>query len=79
MEKWRAELTFAGQNLGTVRLRRDILQEDNLSPLLFVDIFLKLRLDIIWDIYGEKSYSQNGEQFETLVNTVGIFIRDIRI
>lgn len=79
MEKWRAELTFGGQYLGTVRLRRDILQEDNLSPLLFVDIFLKLRLDIIWDIYGEKSYSQNGEQFQTLVNTVGIFIRDIRI
>ena len=79
MEKWRAELTFGGQNLGTVRLRRDILQEDNLSPLLFVDIFLKLRLDIIWDIYWEKSYSQNGEQFEILVNTVGIFIRDIRI
>lgn len=79
MEKWRAELTFGGQYLGTVRLRRDVLQEDNLSPLLFVDIFLKLRLDIIWDIYGEKSYSQNGEQFQTLVNTVGIFIRDIRI
>lgn len=79
MEKWRAELTFGGQYLGTVRLRRDILQEDNLSPLLFVDIFLKLRLDIIWDIYGEKSYSQNGEKFQTLVNTVGIFIRDIRI
>ena len=79
MEKWRAELTFGGQYLGTVRLRRDVLQEDNLSPLLFVDIFLKLRLDIIWNIYGEKSYSQNGEQFQTLVNTVGIFIRDIRI
>ena len=36
MKKWKTELTSWGQKLGTVRIKRDIFQEDSLSPLLFV-------------------------------------------
>ena len=36
IKKWKTELTSERQKLGTVRIRRDIFQEDRLSPLLFL-------------------------------------------
>jgi len=36
MKQWRTELTFAGDSLGVVNIRRGIFQGDSFSPLLFI-------------------------------------------
>ena len=36
MKKWKTELMSQGQKLGIMRIRRDIIQGDSLSLLLFV-------------------------------------------
>ena len=44
MKKWKTELTFGVQKLGTVRIRRGIFQGDSLSPLPFVSALTPMPL-----------------------------------
>ena len=47
MANWETVLSFAGTELGKVRIRRGIFQGDALSPLLFIVIMMPLTLVLI--------------------------------
>ena len=44
MNQWNTELTASGKNLGNVKIRRGIFQDDSLSPLLFVLAMIPMSL-----------------------------------
>ena len=42
MKNWRVELTSNNENLGEVKIKRGVFQEDSLTPLLFVIALIPL-------------------------------------
>ena len=80
------QLTPEEQKLQSVRIRREMFQGNNLSPLLFMSALIpmllvsrKVKKDINWEIYG--LYNQNKKQTDRILisNTVQIFSKDIEI
>jgi len=83
MRQWRTELTFAGDPLGTVNIKRGIFQGDSFSPLLFLFFCILLQwvtscgveqLSIIFCI--RMIYGRSKSEITSLVTSVELFSSD---
>ena len=92
---WKTTLTINSEVIGIVDIRREIFQDDSLSPLLFIIALIPLtivlrkmnkgyqmenvRVNNLLYMDDLKLYAQSNKEIESLVNTVRIFSDDIHM